>query len=394
METSLMATAEKTQQKAHANGANGANGHANGANGDADSKNIPFLEPMQFAKDMSDMGMKVVRGMNILKNMSDDDLAVGTTPREKVLDIDGGKIKLYRYKSDNITCKVPLLINFAVVNKEYIIDIQPDRSFAKKMLELGHDVYTIDWGYPTRSDRYRTMEDYMDYLDQAVDHIRKTSVNNKINLMGVCQGGIAALIYTALNAKKINTLTTAVTPFEMRLENTIMFKWTQHVDPDPVADAHGMISGEVMNAGFMMIKPMQRLEKFHMFLNMMDDKPKMQNFLRMEKWLFDSPGQPGEAYRTYTRRIFMNNELADGKLTVGGELVNLKNIMQPVLTIFATKDHLVPPESVRPINDAVGTKDKTLVEFPGGHVGVFVSSAAQKHVAPAISQWLVQRSQV
>jgi polyhydroxyalkanoate synthase subunit PhaC len=150
----------------------------------------------------------------------------------------------------------------------------------------------------------------------------------------------------------------------------------------------------VMNAGFMMIKPMQRLEKFHMFLNMMDDKPKMQNFLRMEKWLFDSPGQPGEAYRTYTRRIFMNNELADGKLTVGGELVNLKNIMQPVLTIFATKDHLVPPESVRPINDAVGTKDKTLVEFPGGHVGVFVSSAAQKHVAPAISQWLVQRSQV
>ncbi|TAE22092.1 MAG: class III poly(R)-hydroxyalkanoic acid synthase subunit PhaC [Candidatus Kapaibacterium sp.] len=381
-----MATAEKTQEKAHTNGANG---HANGS-----SKNIPFLDPMQFAKDMSEMGMKVVRGMNILKNMTDDDLAVGQTPREKVLDIDFGKIKLYRYKSNNVTCKVPLLINFAVVNKEYIIDIQPDRSFAKKMLELGHDVYTIDWGYPTRADRYRTMEDYMDYLDQAIDYIRKTSPNKKTNLMGVCQGGTAAIIYSSLFPNKINTLTTAVTPFEMRLENTVMFKWAQHVDPDPIADAHGMISGEAMNAGFLMVKPMQRMEKFHMFLNMMDDKPKVQNFLRMEKWLFDSPGQPGEAYRTYTRRVFMGNELSDGTLTVDDRLVDMNNIQMPVLTIYASHDHLVPPESTRPIHEKVGTKDKTLVEFPGGHVGVFVSSAAQKHVAPAISQWLVARSQV
>jgi polyhydroxyalkanoate synthase subunit PhaC len=358
----------------------------------AEPRTIPFLEPAQLLSDMTAMSLRIMKGMQHLKAMTEEDIAVGTTPREHVLDVDGGKIKLYRYNNDKITSTVPLLISFALVNKEYILDLEPDRSFIKKMLELGHDVYTIDWGYPTRADRFRQIDDYVYYLDDCIQHIRKSGDANKIHLMGICQGGTFALMYAALYPQFLQTLTTVVTPFEFGLDDSLMLKWAKDVDPDPIADALGMISGEAMNAGFIMVKPMQRLEKFHAFLNMMDDKPKMQNFLRMEKWVFDSPGQPGEAYREYTRRVFINNELSRGELVVHGKKVNLKNITMPVLTVYAKQDHLVPPASTRPIHDAVGAKDKELVEFPGGHVGVFVSGQAQKVVAPAIAQWLHARS--
>jgi polyhydroxyalkanoate synthase subunit PhaC len=357
-----------------------------------ESRTLPFLEPAQLVRDMTDMSLRVMKGMQHLKTMTEEDTAVGTTPRDLVLDVDGGKIRLYRYKNDNITSKIPLLISFALVNKEYILDLQPDRSFIKKMLELGHDVYTIDWGYPTRADRFRNVDDYVYYLDDCVQYIRKAAGDSKIHLMGICQGGTFSLMYAARYPQNLQTLTTVVTPFEFGIDDTLMLKWARHIDPDPIADAIGMISGEAMNAGFIMVKPMQRLEKFHAFLNMMDDKPKVQNFLRMEKWVFDSPGQPGEAYREYTRRVFINNELSRGELVVHGEKLNLKNITMPVLTIYAKQDHLVPPASTRPIHDAVGSADKELVEFPGGHVGVFVSSQAQKVVAPAVAKWLHARS--
>lgn len=366
----------------------------NGSAKTADKRSIPFLEPGQFMKDMTEMSSKVIRGLQHLKEMTEDDLSVGQTPRVKVLDVDGGKIKLYHYPNPKATCKVPLLLNFAVVNKEYILDLQPDKSFVKKMMDAGLDVYTIDWGYPTRADRYREVGDYVDYLDSCIDYMRKTSGQPSVNLLGICQGGTSALIYSALFPEKIRNLVTVVTPFEFNLPDSLIFKWAQHVNPDPIADAVGTISGEVMNAGFLMVKPMQRLQKFHTFVNIMDSKEKVANFLRMERWLFDSPGQPGEAYREYTKRVFIGNELSKNEYDIDGRKVDFKKVTMPVLSIYAAQDHLVPPECAKPLYDAVGSKDKQMVEFPGGHVGVFMSGQSQKYVAPAISNWILERSKV
>jgi len=78
-------------------------------------------------------------------------------------------------------------------------------------------------------------------------------------------------------------------------------------------------------------------------------------------------------------------------LKVGDKVVDLKDITMPLLNIYASADHLVPPAATKPLNDLVGTADKTLYEFKGGHIGVFVGSKSQKELAPAISQWLHER---
>ncbi len=79
-------------------------------------------------------------------------------------------------------------------------------------------------------------------------------------------------------------------------------------------------------------------------------------------------------------------------MELGGRVVDLKKIDMPLLNVFAEQDHLVPPASSRPLNDLVASKDKEIIHFPGGHIGIFVSSSAQKKVAPAIARWLADRS--
>jgi polyhydroxyalkanoate synthase len=83
--------------------------------------------------------------------------------------------------------------------------------------------------------------------------------------------------------------------------------------------------------------------------------------------------------------------LIKGELEVGGKKVNLKNLTCNLLNIYATEDHLVPPAATIPLNDYVGSKDKELYSFKGGHIGVFVGSKSQKELAPAVTQWLKKR---
>jgi polyhydroxyalkanoate synthase len=132
-------------------------------------------------------------------------------------------------------------------------------------------------------------------------------------------------------------------------------------------------------------------KKYIDMLDVMEDKEKLLNFLRMEKWIFDSPDQAGECLRQFVKDCYQGNKLVKGKLKLGGKTVDLGKITMPILNIYASADHLVPPAATKPFNDLVGSEDKTLYEFQGGHIGVFVGSRSQKELAPAIAKWLIQR---
>ena len=94
-----------------------------------------------------------------------------------------------------------------------------------------------------------------------------------------------------------------------------------------------------------------------------------------------------------TKCLYQENLLIQNKFELGGRQVNLKNITMPLLNVFAEQDHLVPPSSSRPLNEAVGSKDKEMISFAGGHIGIYVSSKSQKEVAPAVAKWFMERSE-
>ncbi|MDR2605529.1 MAG: class III poly(R)-hydroxyalkanoic acid synthase subunit PhaC, partial [Desulfovibrio sp.] len=292
--------------------------------------------------------------------------------------------------------KIPVMITYALVNRLYMMDIQPDRSVIKSFLESGLDVYIIDWGYPTAEDRYMTMDDHINwYMDECVNFISKATGHKKINLLGVCQGGTFSTIYTALHQDKINALVTMVTPVDFSPNDALLFAWSKNMDADALVNAYGVIPGEVMNVSYLLLKPFSLTLGKYIDLaadKKIEDPEYLSNFLRMEKWIFDSPGQAGATIRQFINDLYKDNKLMKGELELGGKKVNLKNITCPLFAICAEYDHLVPLSSSKPLMDAVGSTDKTFTAFPVGHIGMYVSSRSQKEIAPQIGRWFAEKS--
>jgi polyhydroxyalkanoate synthase len=321
-----------------------------------------------------------------------EEVDVATAPKEEVWH--DGKVKLYRFQNDNVTSPVPLMITYALVNRPDMMDLQPDRSVIRRLLDHGIDVYLIDWGYANRADRYKTMDDYINgYMDDAVDFIREKHQLEKIHLLGVCQGGTFSVIYSALYPEKVQSLITMVTPIEFDVKEGLLFRWSKAIDVDAIVDGcNGVVPGDFLNMGFDLMKPLSKVRKYTGLPKMLENKDRLMNFLRMEKWVADSPDQPGETYRQFIKDLFQQNKLVKGELKVGNKKVDLKKVQAPLLNIFAKDDHIVPPESTKPLNDYVDSKDAQTYEFPGGHIGVFVGSRSQKDLSPTIANWLKERS--
>lgn len=347
------------------------------------------LNTVGIVEEMITTGQKLAKGYETLRNM--EDVKVATTPKEMVWSRD--KVKMYHYQRDTpLKCKTPVLVSFAMLNRHDVLDLQDDRSLMKKLISEGLDVYIMDWGYPTRADRYVTMEDYIDgYMNDAVDFLRKRSGEDKIHKMGICQGGTYSMIYASLYPEKLKSLTTYVAPFDFDTDKCMLFKWTKYIDVDTMVDTVGTVPGEMIDSAFGMLNPSMNISKYLGVLNSLEDKDKVENFLRMELWKADLPAITGEMYRKYIKDLFRDNKLIKGELELGGRKVDLANMTVPYLNVYATEDKIIPNESSLAVMDAIGSTDKKGYPFPGGHIGVFVGGKSQKELAPAVAQWVVER---
>jgi len=294
---------------------------------------------------------------------------------------------------------------YALVNRYYILDLQPDKSVIKKLLDEGFDVYIIDWGYPRGADRYLTIDDYVNgYVNNAVDKIRERSGLDKITLLGVCQGGTFSVMYAALHPEKIKNLVTLVAPVDFDTDKGLLHVWAKSLDVDKIVDYYGIVPGDFLNAGFLLTDPFRlMIDKYVGLFDRIECEPDdetcelrnedtVKNFLRMEKWIFDSPDQAGETFRQFFKDCYQKNLLIKNKMMLNGKKINLKNISMPLLNVMAEFDHLVPNDASKPLTDAVSSSDKETLVFPTGHIGIFVGSKSQKEVCPKIAEWLKPRS--
>jgi polyhydroxyalkanoate synthase len=162
--------------------------------------------------------------------------------------------------------------------------------------------------------------------------------------------------------------------------------------------ATGNVPGELLNALFLSLMPFRLTsQKYVGLFDQVDGdngQAALANFLRMEKWIFDSPDQAGEMFRQFATLFVKENRLADGSLQIGGRAVDLQQLDMPLLNIYALQDHLVPPSASRPLQQLAGTKDYSRHEFQGGHIGIYVSGTAQREIPEKIANWLRARDQV
>ncbi len=348
------------------------------------------LTPERITEELQSFQDRLALGVQTLNGIGE--IETGVSPRDPAYQED--KLILYRYRPRvKEPHPVPLLIVYALVNRPYMMDLQEDRSMIRGLLDAGLEVYLIDWGYPDPDDRSLTLTDYVQrYIDHCVDHLRDRHRLEAVNLLGVCQGGALSLCYAALHPEKIRNLVTMVTPVDFHTPDNLLTHLIRYVDVDLLVDTFGNLPGQLLNFTFLSLSPFRLAgQKYVDVMDILDDVQALKNFLRMEKWIFDSPDQAGEAFRQFAKDFFQHNKLIEGEVVIGDQRVNLRNVTMPVLNVYASQDHLVPPAASRVLANHCGSRDYSELIFQGGHIGIYVSSRAQREIPPAIAGWLLKR---
>jgi len=344
----------------------------------------------KLAEEAGDVQSRAQKASDIL--LQKLDTGISQTPYDIVYEEDRIKVKHYP-PTAGVQLKRPLLVVYALINRETMLDLQPGRSVVKTFQDSGVDLYMVDWGYPSRKDKYLTIDDHVNgYMDNVVDFIRRKHQVDKINLMGICMGGTFSVIYAALHPEKLKNLVTTVTPTNFDTEQGLLHIWMKSVNVDRMVDTFGNMPGDFMNFGFLLLNPARlMIDKYVGFLEGMDNKAFVENFIRMEKWIFDSPDVPGETFRQFVKDCYQNNLLIQNEMKVGGQRVDLKNITMPLLNFYGKYDHLVPPAACELLTRNVGSRDTEDVCLDTGHIGIYVSSKCQREFAPKIAAWLKER---
>lgn len=318
---------------------------------------------------------------------------VGQTPHDIVFR--ENKWSLLRYRSKSVTKRHPVLLIPSLINRHYVLDLLPGKSFAEYLVKQGYDVFCIDWGTPGAEDRYVTFDDIVDrYIGRALRVTCERAGVEKAHVLGYCLGGTLSVIHAALRPERIASLALVAAPVRFD-DDSLLARWTQSsgFDLTALVEGSGVVPWPLLQASFHMLRPTLNLAKA---VGVLSKSPLVQDrwddqfldgFFAVETWGNDNVGFPGEAYRKYIQCLYRDNALVKDELSISGRVVRLGDIETPTLAVTFEHDNIVLPASAVDVLSRVKSAHKAHVHVPGGHVGAMVSSGAAKHVWPKIERF-------
>lgn len=339
-----------------------------------------------FIKDPDNL-IKVNKIRKLLSNI--ENIKTGLTEFEIIKETPLYRLLHYKPIKEQ-TYPYPLLIVYALINKSYIFDLQQNKSWIKNLLEQGINVYLLDWKSPSKLDKYTTIDDYVNFfIYECIENIKSIENVEQISLQGYCMGATMSLMYASLYQKNIKNLITIAPIVDVEKDKSVIRNMAHYMNIDKILSYHENFPYELLYLVFASLKPFkQGVSKYLNLFNNLEDENFVQNFLRIEKWLYDTPPIAGEAFRQWVKDIYQKNLFAKNKMIIGESKINLSNIKIPLLNLVAEADHLVTPECSISLNNLVSSSDKSLMTFPTGHVGLVASGFSQKIVLPKIGKWI------
>jgi len=327
---------------------------------------------------------------------------VGQTPNDVVY-TDGRMVLRHYRRPSEIPVdqdRPPILLIYALINRPYILDLQPGLSVVEDLLRKGLDVYLIDWGTPNELDKDHRIHDYVNgYIDRALDVVRERSGVDRPHVLGYCMGGTFAAMYTARHPEKVGTLSLMAAGIDFDTRASFLNIWARApgFDARKIARTYGLIPAEFFNAGFALLDPLRtNYLKFRDLIQRIDDPAYVENFLRMEKWNIDGIPMAGPTYAEFIEKGYQKNLLVKGEWTLDGDRspIDLAKLTMPMATIVGLKDNLMPPECTERIIGHVKSRDVRRFEQPSGHIGVSVGRSAHRDLWPQYADWVLAHSPV
>ena len=318
----------------------------------------------------------------------------GQTPKDLVWS--AGHAQLWRYRSDRVTLRPPLLIVHSLVSRSYVLDLQPGNSFVEHLQSAGFDVFLLDWREADERQADERLEDYADtYLPEAVRRTCEAAGEDTVNLFGYCFGGVLTLLYAAHHPEApLRSLTVMATPVDFGHEGL----WKalaggEHLDVDAILDADGNVPASTIRQSFRMLKPTGEVRQYATLLDTLWNDQYVTAYQAMTGWANDHVPFPGATARQAAEMLVRDNGLVTDRVRLDGDPVHLRDITVPMLTVIAERDHIVPEPLAAPLPGLVGSEDSEELRLDAGHVGLIVGRTAAKVTIPRIIEFLKARSE-
>ncbi|MGH1478615.1 MAG: PHA/PHB synthase family protein [Geminicoccales bacterium] len=349
-----------------------------------------WTNPDVLKKTMEQGGMNLLRGAQNLVEDWERQVAGRKAPQSKAFEVGRnlavtpGKV-VYRNRLIELiqytpaTEKVqaePVLIVPAWIMKYYILDLSPENSLVKYLVDQGHTVFTISWRNPTSEDRDLGMEDYRRLGPMAaLDAVAAIVPDRKIHGVGYCLGGTLLSIAAAAMARDGDERLASMTTFATQVDFTEAGELMLFVNDSEVSYLESMMWDQGYLDGHQMAGAFQILRSNDLIWSRM-----IQDYLLGERqgmndlmaWNADLTRLPYRMHSDYLRGLFLDNDLADGRYLVDGRPINLADIRVPIFAVGTLKDHVAPWRSAHKITFHPAT-DVTFLLTSGGHNAGIVS---------------------
>jgi poly(3-hydroxyalkanoate) synthetase len=279
-----------------------------------------------------------------------------------------------------------------------IVDYSPAQSQMQTIIACGLEhALTLDWVGATPGTADAGVEEYLDVIDRAVEH-----AGGQVNLVGDCQGGWLAAIYAAAAPERVNTLTLAGAPIDFHAGDPVIYEALRGLTPGGalgfyealVAAGGGVLKGDAMVAGFIMIQPGAEISRQFELLRNLDDARHVARYAEFEDWFKHTQDIPGAFYLWIVRNLFRDNALVRGTLDVLGETIDLSRLDMPLNLLAGATDHITPPAQVFAIADHATTPAELIRReiAPGGHLGLFMGHEALSDHWPPLLAGVLEHS--
>lgn len=361
--------------------------------------NFVLTNPEVLRETVASNGGNLMRGMSMLaedmeagrgalriRQSDPSNLAVGvnmaTTPGKVIYQNEIMQLIQYTPATESVL-RTPLLIVPPWINKFYILDLKPEKSFIKWCVDQGLTVFVISWVNPDKALGAKTFEDYMKQGPlAAMDVIEKVTGELTVHTIGYCVGGTLLASTLAWLAEHRRVRAASATFMAAQVDFTHAGDLMVFVDEDQISalekdmQAAGVLEGSKMAMAFNMLRSNDLIWSYVVNNYLRGNMPRAFDLLH---WNSDATRMPAANHSFYLRNCYLENKLSTGNMVLDNTRLDLSKVKVPVYNLATREDHIAPAESVLYGSQFFGGQVKYVLSGSGHIAGVVNPPSSGKY---------------
>ncbi len=297
-----------------------------------------------------------------------------------------GTTVLRDYRRDHDPAAPRLLVVPSLINRYYILDLEPEGSFLADLAGRGYSPFVVDWDAPGPEEQAFDLTRYIaGRLERALDAVKREP-GGPIIVIGYCMGGNLALAMALRRQQDTAALACLATPWDFHADGETQARLIGAIGRhmDPMFQALGEMPVDVLQSFFASLDPLSILAKFRRFADMRGEQAR--KFVALEDWLNDGVGLAAPVARECLTQWYGENTTALGRWLIAGEPVRPERLDLPALAMVPSADRIVPPKSALSLAQRL-PRCETLTPA-AGHIGMMAGGSARAKVWDPLDAWL------